>query len=186
MSSASSYPCGVCKFFLIVQCFNEGFTPFVFRFIRFSVLSSSLAPIRSLLTWTGFRPFARLTYGVYLVHPLIILFLCLGGQYPIILDNLFLVSCRRQSALWLPLAGSADQIKFDTVVTPFRCLTAMQPGGSTRAEILPGCSSLNRGSREAVISLFLAVFTLSYGFAYLLSMMTESPTLACEKLLGLR
>ncbi|OON17131.1 hypothetical protein X801_07035, partial [Opisthorchis viverrini] len=118
--------CFLCTNGYVLQCFNEGFTPFVFRFIRFSVLSSSLAPIRSLLTWTGFRPFARLTYGVYLVHPLIILFLCLGGQSPIILDNLFL------------------------------------------------------------ISLFLAVFTLSYGFAYLLSMMTESPTLACEKLLGLR
>ncbi|GAA57655.1 nose resistant to fluoxetine protein 6 [Clonorchis sinensis] len=83
-------------------------------------------PIRSLLAWTGFRPFARLTYGAYLVHPLVILFLCLGGQSPIILDNLFL------------------------------------------------------------ISLFLPVFLLSYGFAYLLSMMAESPILACEKLLGLR
>ncbi|TGZ63572.1 hypothetical protein CRM22_006842 [Opisthorchis felineus] len=83
-------------------------------------------PIRSLLAWTGFRPFARLTYGVYLVHPLVILFLCLGALSPIMLDNLFL------------------------------------------------------------ISLFLAVFTLSYGFAYLLSMMTESPILGCEKLLGLR
>ncbi|GAA51369.1 nose resistant to fluoxetine protein 6, partial [Clonorchis sinensis] len=83
-------------------------------------------PIRSLLAWTGFRPLARLTYGAYLVHPLVILFLCVGGQSPIILDNLFLVS------------------------------------------------------------LFLAAFALSYGFAYLLSMMTESPILACEKLFGLR
>ncbi|TGZ73336.1 hypothetical protein CRM22_001581 [Opisthorchis felineus] len=83
-------------------------------------------PIRSPLAWTGFRPFARLTYGAYLVHPLVIFFLCLSGQSPIILDNLFLVS------------------------------------------------------------LFLAAFALSYGFAYVLSMMTESPTLACEKLFGLR
>ncbi|KAG5441927.1 NADH dehydrogenase [ubiquinone] 1 alpha subcomplex assembly factor 5 [Clonorchis sinensis] len=33
--------------------------------------------------------------------------------------------------------------------TPIRCLAAMPPGGSTRAGILPGCPSLDRGSREA-------------------------------------
>ncbi|KAG5450800.1 E3 UFM1-protein ligase 1 [Clonorchis sinensis] len=35
--------------------------------------------------------------------------------------------------------------------TPFRCLTAMSPGGSTKAGILPGCPSLDRGSREAEV-----------------------------------
>ncbi|KER32984.1 hypothetical protein T265_01071 [Opisthorchis viverrini] len=34
---------------------------------------------------------------------------------------------------------------------PFRCLTAMPPEGSTRAGILPGCPSLDRGSREAEV-----------------------------------
>ncbi|KER20313.1 hypothetical protein T265_11120 [Opisthorchis viverrini] len=36
-------------------------------------------------------------------------------------------------------------------LTPFRCLNAMPPEGSTRAWILPGCPSLNRGSREAEV-----------------------------------
>ncbi|KAG5447960.1 hypothetical protein CSKR_100924 [Clonorchis sinensis] len=36
-----------------------------------------------------------------------------------------------------------------SAVTPFRCLAAMLPEGSTRAGILPGCPSLDRGSREA-------------------------------------
>ncbi|KAG5453162.1 hypothetical protein CSKR_106990, partial [Clonorchis sinensis] len=36
-----------------------------------------------------------------------------------------------------------------SAVRPFRCLAAMPPKGSTRAGILPGCPSLDRGSREA-------------------------------------
>ncbi|KER32177.1 hypothetical protein T265_01787 [Opisthorchis viverrini] len=36
-----------------------------------------------------------------------------------------------------------------STVTPFRCLTAMLPEGSTRAKTLPGCPSVDRGSREA-------------------------------------
>ncbi|KER32163.1 hypothetical protein T265_12862, partial [Opisthorchis viverrini] len=36
-----------------------------------------------------------------------------------------------------------------SAVTPFRCLAAMPPEGSMRARILPGCSSLDRGSSEA-------------------------------------
>ncbi|KAG5442553.1 hypothetical protein CSKR_108755 [Clonorchis sinensis] len=32
-----------------------------------------------------------------------------------------------------------------------RCLAAMPPEGSTRAGILPGCPSLDRGSREAEV-----------------------------------
>ncbi|KAG5441015.1 Ras-specific guanine nucleotide-releasing factor 2 [Clonorchis sinensis] len=38
-----------------------------------------------------------------------------------------------------------------SAVTPFRCLAAMPPEGSTRAGILPGCPSLDRGSREAEV-----------------------------------
>ncbi|KAG5455245.1 hypothetical protein CSKR_106449 [Clonorchis sinensis] len=40
-----------------------------------------------------------------------------------------------------------------SAVAPFRCLAAMPPEGSTRAEILPGCPSLDRGSREAEVGL---------------------------------
>ncbi|KER31540.1 hypothetical protein T265_02192 [Opisthorchis viverrini] len=36
-------------------------------------------------------------------------------------------------------------------VTPFRCLTAILPGESTRAGILPDCPSLDRGSREVEV-----------------------------------
>ncbi|KAG5450060.1 hypothetical protein CSKR_113375, partial [Clonorchis sinensis] len=36
-------------------------------------------------------------------------------------------------------------------VAPFRCLTAMPPEGCTRAGILRGCPSLDRGSREAEV-----------------------------------
>ncbi|KER22025.1 hypothetical protein T265_09779 [Opisthorchis viverrini] len=38
-------------------------------------------------------------------------------------------------------------------VTPFRCLAAMSLEGSTRAGILPGCPSLDRGCREADLRL---------------------------------
>ncbi|KAG5446073.1 hypothetical protein CSKR_103847 [Clonorchis sinensis] len=38
-----------------------------------------------------------------------------------------------------------------SAVTPFRCLAAMPPKGSTRAGILPGCPSLDRGGREAEV-----------------------------------
>ncbi|KAG5453781.1 hypothetical protein CSKR_113837 [Clonorchis sinensis] len=38
-----------------------------------------------------------------------------------------------------------------SAVTPFRCLAAMLPEGSTMAEILSGCPSLDRGSREAEV-----------------------------------
>ncbi|KER22442.1 hypothetical protein T265_09459 [Opisthorchis viverrini] len=40
-------------------------------------------------------------------------------------------------------------VKNLSAVTPFRCLAAMLPEGSTRAGILPGFPSLERGSREA-------------------------------------
>ncbi|KAG5454002.1 hypothetical protein CSKR_102085 [Clonorchis sinensis] len=42
-------------------------------------------------------------------------------------------------------------IKNRSAVTPFRCLAAMPPEGCTRAEILPGCPSLDRESREAEV-----------------------------------
>ncbi|GAA56361.1 hypothetical protein CLF_110705 [Clonorchis sinensis] len=38
-----------------------------------------------------------------------------------------------------------------SAVTPFQGLAAMPPEGSTRAGILPGCPSLDRGSREAEV-----------------------------------
>ncbi|KAG5449397.1 hypothetical protein CSKR_101160 [Clonorchis sinensis] len=41
-------------------------------------------------------------------------------------------------------------IKNHPAVAPFRCPTAMPPEGSTRAGILPGCLSLDRGSRQPV------------------------------------
>ncbi|KAF8568145.1 hypothetical protein P879_03154 [Paragonimus westermani] len=50
------------------------------------------SPIRSLLSWSAFRPFARLTYGAYLVHPIVILFLVLGSQSPVMLDNIYLIT----------------------------------------------------------------------------------------------
>ncbi|KAG5448981.1 Arginine/serine-rich coiled-coil protein 2 [Clonorchis sinensis] len=45
-----------------------------------------------------------------------------------------------------------------SAVTPFRCLAAMPPEGSTRAGILRGCPSLDRGSREAEANDFQAWF----------------------------
>ncbi|KER22533.1 hypothetical protein T265_09398 [Opisthorchis viverrini] len=38
-----------------------------------------------------------------------------------------------------------------SAVAPFRCLAAMPPEESTRARILPGCPSLDRGSRVAEV-----------------------------------
>ncbi|KER33111.1 hypothetical protein T265_01002 [Opisthorchis viverrini] len=34
---------------------------------------------------------------------------------------------------------------------PFRCIAAMLPLGSTKARMLPGCSSLDRNSRDAEV-----------------------------------
>ncbi|KER32416.1 hypothetical protein T265_01472 [Opisthorchis viverrini] len=36
-----------------------------------------------------------------------------------------------------------------SAVAPFRCLAAVPHEGCTRAAVLPGCPSLDRGSREA-------------------------------------
>ncbi|KER23380.1 LOW QUALITY PROTEIN: hypothetical protein T265_14651, partial [Opisthorchis viverrini] len=44
--------------------------------------------------------------------------------------------------------GSSEE---RSAVAPFRCLTAMPPEGSTRARILPGCASLDRGIRVAEV-----------------------------------
>ncbi|KER27956.1 hypothetical protein T265_05081 [Opisthorchis viverrini] len=44
-----------------------------------------------------------------------------------------------------------DLKSFRSAVAPFRCLTAAPPEGFTRAGILPGCPSLDRGSREAEV-----------------------------------
>ncbi|KER31393.1 hypothetical protein T265_02311 [Opisthorchis viverrini] len=54
---------------------------------------------------------------------------------------------RRSSAVLtegLPRARS-----YGPAVAPIQCLIAMPSEGSTRAGILPGCPSLDRGSREA-------------------------------------
>ncbi|CAH8435861.1 unnamed protein product [Schistosoma turkestanicum] len=48
-------------------------------------------PIRSILTLSIFRVPARLTYTAYLVHPIVILFIALGSQNPILLDDLHLI-----------------------------------------------------------------------------------------------
>ncbi|KER33931.1 hypothetical protein T265_00366 [Opisthorchis viverrini] len=39
----------------------------------------------------------------------------------------------------------------NAAVTPFRCLASIPPEGSTRARILPGCPSLDTGSRETEV-----------------------------------
>ncbi|KAG5442240.1 hypothetical protein CSKR_100176 [Clonorchis sinensis] len=43
-------------------------------------------------------------------------------------------------------------------VTPLRCLAAMPPEGSMRAEILPGCSSLDRRSPDAEVGFERRIF----------------------------
>ncbi|KER32508.1 hypothetical protein T265_12788, partial [Opisthorchis viverrini] len=50
--------------------------------------------------------------------------------------------CRPENVQWL-------MSPYRSAVTPFRCLAAMPHEGSTRTGILPGCPSLDRGSREA-------------------------------------
>ncbi|KAG5453770.1 Endoplasmic reticulum-Golgi intermediate compartment protein 3 [Clonorchis sinensis] len=46
---------------------------------------------------------------------------------------------------------SLSKSPMSITVTPFRCLAAMPPEGSTRTEILPGCPSLDRRSRKAEV-----------------------------------
>ncbi|KAG5442301.1 hypothetical protein CSKR_109882 [Clonorchis sinensis] len=54
---------------------------------------------------------------------------------------------------WLPgkTAKITSEKKPRSAVTPSRCLAAMPSEGSMRAGILPGCPSLDRGSREAEV-----------------------------------
>ncbi|KAG5445103.1 hypothetical protein CSKR_104003, partial [Clonorchis sinensis] len=60
-----------------------------------------------------------------------------------------------QVALFVFFSESRSNNKYLCFVfscnTPFRCLAAMLSEGSTRAGILPGCPSLDRGSREAEV-----------------------------------
>ncbi|KER25646.1 hypothetical protein T265_06935 [Opisthorchis viverrini] len=60
-----------------------------------------------------------------------------------------------------------------SAVAPFRCLAAMQPEGSTRSGIQPGCPSLDRGSREAEVGFeprtFRSVNSRPNHFGYLTS-----------------
>ncbi|CAH8433554.1 unnamed protein product [Schistosoma haematobium] len=48
-------------------------------------------PIRWILTLSVFRVPSRLTYTAYLVHPIVVLFIALGSQNPILLDDLHLI-----------------------------------------------------------------------------------------------
>ncbi|THD25265.1 Nose resistant to fluoxetine protein 6 [Fasciola hepatica] len=50
------------------------------------------APVRAILGWSGFIPLSRLTYGTYLLHPIIILFISLGSQSPLMLDDLSIIT----------------------------------------------------------------------------------------------
>ncbi|KAG5441639.1 Guanine nucleotide-binding protein subunit alpha-11 [Clonorchis sinensis] len=61
-----------------------------------------------------------------------------------------LITIIRQRFSWIPVEFRAVK-KNRSAVAPFRCLTATPPEGSTRARILPGCPSLDRGSREAEV-----------------------------------
>ncbi|KAA0188277.1 hypothetical protein FBUS_09416 [Fasciolopsis buskii] len=54
--------------------------------------SFSTAPVRGILGWSGFVPLSRLTYGTYLLHPIVIMFIVMGSQNPSMLDDLSIVS----------------------------------------------------------------------------------------------
>ncbi|KER28298.1 hypothetical protein T265_04830 [Opisthorchis viverrini] len=54
-------------------------------------------------------------------------------------------------SLFQTVFGHCNQKTDRPAVTLFRCLAAMLPEGTTRAGILPGCPSLDRGSREAEV-----------------------------------
>ncbi|GAA56759.1 endonuclease-reverse transcriptase [Clonorchis sinensis] len=60
-----------------------------------------------------------------------------------------LMRCLRIDATSLECSINSDRLLNCSAVAPFWCLTAMPPKGSTRVGILPGCSSLVKGSREA-------------------------------------
>ncbi|KAG5452329.1 hypothetical protein CSKR_112798 [Clonorchis sinensis] len=51
----------------------------------------------------------------------------------------------------LSLSCGVNLFLSSDAVKAFRCLAAVPPEGSTRAAILPGCASLDRGSREAEV-----------------------------------
>ncbi|KAG5446923.1 hypothetical protein CSKR_113874 [Clonorchis sinensis] len=64
----------------------------------------------------------------------------------------FLLSDWKISSLVTHSLGCKEKKRKNrSAVAPFRCLTAMLPEGCTRAGILPGCPSLDRGNREAEV-----------------------------------
>ncbi|KAG5455056.1 hypothetical protein CSKR_109927 [Clonorchis sinensis] len=65
-------------------------------------------------------------------------------------------------------------ILYHSAVTPFRCLAAMPPEGSTRARILLDCSSLDRESREAEVEFERQSFRSVNSRSKHLSHLTES------------
>ncbi|KER25831.1 hypothetical protein T265_06802 [Opisthorchis viverrini] len=69
-------------------------------------------------------------------------------------------------SLAIDVARLGIPIQEDGTVTPFRCLAAMPPKGSTRAGILPGSPYLDGIIREAEVGLeprtFQQIRTLSH------------------------
>ncbi|KAG5441730.1 hypothetical protein CSKR_110670 [Clonorchis sinensis] len=66
---------------------------------------------------------------------------------------------RRKRECWLPKSRQGKTRGI--AVAPFRCLVAMPPEGCTRVGKLPGCPSLDRGSREAEVGFEPRIFLSS-------------------------
>ncbi|KAF6777822.1 hypothetical protein AHF37_02915, partial [Paragonimus kellicotti] len=51
-----------------------------------------IEPIRAFLSWPGFRMPARLTYTIYMVHPVVVMMIFLGQHTPILFNNLSIIT----------------------------------------------------------------------------------------------
>ncbi|VDP72918.1 unnamed protein product [Echinostoma caproni] len=58
----------------------------------FLCATGCLEPIRRILAWSGFRTAARLTYCAYLTHPIVLMYLQLSAEAPVVVNNILLVS----------------------------------------------------------------------------------------------
>ncbi|KAG5442715.1 hypothetical protein CSKR_108022 [Clonorchis sinensis] len=80
------------------------------------------------------------------------------------LIRFFLISGMAQRVYQLSARVCNDNTKNKGNHSPFRYLAAMPPKGSTRAEILPGCPSLDKKSREAEVGFEPRTFRISHYF----------------------
>ncbi|KAA3673508.1 uncharacterized protein DEA37_0005446 [Paragonimus westermani] len=74
-----------------------------------------IEPIRAFLAWPGFRVPARLTYTIYMLHPVVVMITSFGQHTPILLNNLSIIT------------GFLSVLFFSMILAFVVCLTVELP-----------------------------------------------------------